>query len=85
MTPQDMADYKMRWKMAGGHRVLSHSDWHIEHKDWCRRNVERQSWSFEIYTGAYEHTFWFELEKDAEAFKSAFKRSVYPIDLTAGS
>lgn len=77
MNPQEMADYKMRWMMRGGYPVRIHSDLHIETKDWCRRNLERQHWSFENYTGAYEHTFWFERQSDADLFTAAFERSVY--------
>lgn len=64
----------MRWMQAGGYPVYAHSDLHIETKDWCRRNLERQHWSFDKLTGSYEHTFWFEHQADADRFRAAFPK-----------
>lgn len=71
-TPLEISDYKRKWKMSGGFAVVVHSDLDWKGKDWCRRNLERQQWSFDKWTGVYEHTFWFEAEAVANRFKKDF-------------
>lgn len=71
MTPQEISDYKMKWKP--GYSVPVHSDLHTECKTWCRKNLPRERWSMDTYTDVYEHTFMFELESDAELFADEFK------------
>jgi hypothetical protein len=69
-TPQEIAEYKQRWKMRGEYfSVPIHSDGDWRGKSWCRKNLQRQQWSFSTYTGVYEHTFYFENESDALKFK----------------
>lgn len=68
MTPQDISDYKLRWKP--GFTVRLHSDLVNEGKTWCRRHLERHQWSMSEYTNVYEHTFHFELLEDADRFRS---------------
>lgn len=72
MLPLDIFDYKRKW--APGYQVRLHSDLDIKGKDWCRRNLERWQWSMTSWTNVYEHTFNFEFEKSAEAFKETFGR-----------
>lgn len=70
MTPQEISDYKLRWRP--GYTVDVHSDLHIQCKDWCRKNLERWQWSMDTYTYVYSHSFHFELEEHANAFKLEF-------------
>ena len=71
MTPVEISEYKRRWK-PNGHVVDVHSDLHIQCKDWCRKNLNRWEWSMDTYTYVYAHTFYFELEESANAFKEKF-------------
>lgn len=70
MTPQEIFDYKQKWKP--GFTVRLHSDLDWEGKDWCRRNLDRHQWSFTSWTHVYEHTFHFEDESNAQSFKQHF-------------
>ena len=72
MTPQEIFEYKKSWLTAGGNPVRIHSDLDIEGKQWCRKNLERHQWSFQSYTGVYEHTFWFEDLKASQQFEQEF-------------
>jgi hypothetical protein len=72
MTPQEITDYKRKWKMDSPFIVKVHSDLHIAQKDWCRRNIERHHWSMDTFTAPYEHTFFFEFNAHAVAFKKEF-------------
>lgn len=72
MTPQEVFEYKSRWKSAGGYPVKIHSDLDWRGKDWCRRNLERHQWSFSSYTAVYQHTFWFENFLHAQQFEQEF-------------
>lgn len=74
MTPQEIADHKMRW--MPGHSVRLHSDLDVQGKDWCRRNLERHEWSFKTWTGVYEHTFYFENILAAQNFEMEFNNWV---------
>jgi hypothetical protein len=59
MTPQEISDYKLKWR-ANGVAVPLHSDLDVAGKDWCRRNLERHQWAFNPHTAVYAHTFLFE-------------------------
>lgn len=72
-TPQQISEYKQQW-MKNNHPVRLHSDKVIQGKEWCRRNLERWQWKMNTYTDVYEHTFYFEWDKDAKEFKEAFGR-----------
>ena len=49
MTPQEISDYKLKWR-ASGIAVQLHSDLDVAGKDWCRRNLERHQWAFNPHT-----------------------------------
>jgi hypothetical protein len=66
MTPQEVDDYKRKWRP--GFSVRLHSDLADRGKTWCRRHLERWQWSFAAYTDVYEHTFSFERAEDALEF-----------------
>ena len=72
MTPQQIFDYKLGWKP--GFSVRLHSDLHVDGKHWCKRNLEKQQWSFDTWTDVYEHTFRFELEEHAKQFEQLWPR-----------
>ena len=68
MTPIEIFEYKRAWLSAGAFPVRLHSDLDCQGKDWCRKNCQRHQWSFDSYTNAYEHTFWFEHKEHADEF-----------------
>lgn len=72
MTPQEVFEYKSRWKSTGGNPVRIHSDLDWQGKDWCRKRLERHQWSFSSYTANYEHTFWFEDPAHSQQFEQEF-------------
>lgn len=71
MTPQEIFEYKNAWK-PHSFQINLHSDLHIDCKDWCRKHLERWEWSMDTYTHVYAHTFHFEKEEYANAFKEKF-------------
>lgn len=71
MTPQEIFEYKQRWK-PNGHRVDVHSDLDVQCKDWCRKNLNRWEWSMDTYTYVYAHSFYFERQESADSFKDKF-------------
>ena len=75
MTPQEISEYKMRWK-PNSFQVDVHSDLDVQCKDWCRKNLNRWEWSMDTYTDVYSHSFYFEEEQAAEEFKRKFERWV---------
>jgi hypothetical protein len=66
MTPAEIFEYKNNWKP--GYTVRLHSDLVDQGKTWCRRRLERHTWSMTEYTNVYEHTFHFEDEIHANEF-----------------
>lgn len=70
MTPQEIFDYKLKWRP--GHKVDVHSDLDIRCKDWCRRRLNRWEWSMDTYTDVYSHSFYFEHQEHADEFQSEF-------------
>lgn len=74
MTPQEIADHKLKW--MPGHSVRLHSDLDVAGKDWCRKNLERHQWSFKAWTAIYEHTFYFENVLAAQNFAMEFSNWV---------
>lgn len=74
MTPQEIADHKLKW--MPGHSVRLHSDLDVAGKDWCRKNLERHEWSFKTWTAIYEHTFYFENVLAAQNFAMEFSNWV---------
>jgi hypothetical protein len=72
MTPQDIDDYKRHW--LPGYLVKLHSDLDVDGKTWCRRQLERHTWSMSKWTDVYEHTFHFEDIMAAQNFAMEFGR-----------
>ena len=67
MTPIEIHEYKLRW--FPGYSVPIHSDHSDLAKTWCRKNLSRHQWSMTTWTNVYEHTFHFESDNNAIAFK----------------
>jgi hypothetical protein len=70
MTPQQIADYKLKW--MPGYSVGLHSDLMDAAKVWCKRQVPKESWSCSTWTNVYEHTFHFEHIEAAQNFEIEF-------------
>ena len=71
MTPQEIFEYKNRWKPES-FQVDIHSDLDVQCKDWCRKNLNRWEWSMDTYTDVYSHSFYFEHESAAFSFTQKF-------------
>ena len=69
MTPQEIFEYRMRWKSS--FYVVIHSDMEYNAKIWCRSNLKPHLWKMRKWTGIYEHTMLFEDNDDAQQFKDA--------------
>lgn len=77
MTPQEIFEYKQKWMSTGNNNpVRLHSDLDTKGKDWCRKRLERQSWSMTTWTNVYEHTFYFESEIHANEFAKQWPRYI---------
>ena len=74
MTPQEIADHKMRWKP--GYTICLHSDLVDRGKTWCRSQLKQHQWSVTKWTDVYEHTFHFENEVHSQEFKKEFLKFV---------
>ena len=72
MLPLEIFDHKRRWKPEG-FRVTLHSDWRSMAKDWCKANIEQQSWDVNEYTDVYEDTWFFEHLEDSRSFIKELK------------
>jgi hypothetical protein len=68
MTPQQIADYKMRWMKESAVEVPIHSDLESVCKNWCKENLNQWQWKLTEWTNIYEHTFYFENELFAKEF-----------------
>jgi hypothetical protein len=70
VTPQEISDYKNRWRP--GYTVDIHSDLHVQCKGWCRKNLNRWEWSMDTYTDVYNHSYHFEKQEQADQFREMF-------------
>ena len=70
MTPQEITDYKQKWMSTKNYSVIFNDSMDVKAKDWCRRHLERHQWSMSAWTSQFEHTMFFEKEKDALKFAS---------------
>jgi hypothetical protein len=71
MTPQEIFEYKQRWR-ANAQGVPIHSDYDWRAKTWCRKHLERHQWSMDTYTDVYEHTVLFEHQHHAQQFTQEY-------------
>ena len=72
MTPQEIFEYKTQWRNNAWSMYID-PDADVFTKDWCRRNVERQDWSFEKYARQDDwHLILFHYRSDYNAFKANY-------------
>ena len=71
MTPQEIVDYKNKWRP--GHLVDVHSDMYTTCVSWCRKVFPQQSWYAKKYTDVYSSSYYFENERDATRFMEQFE------------
>ena len=76
MTPQEIFDYKLKWKMNEPYKVIVHSDKEHEGKDWCKEQVEPHKWDFVKWYNMYENIYLFEDKASADRFEQAMGRWV---------
>ena len=73
MTPQEINEYKLSWRP--GYSVQVDMDSDVWGKDFCRRKLMRQEWSFNKHTRPDDsHTFSFAQEEFAEVFLIAYNQ-----------
>jgi hypothetical protein len=71
MTPQELNDYKMRWRP--GYKVQVDVDSDVWGKNYCRKHVERHQWTFDKHTYPDDsHTFAFEQLEVALVFLKSY-------------
>ena len=66
MTPQEIFEYKMKWKP--GYAVRLHSDLRNVGKDYCKAKMFKEQWDMSTYTDNYEDTYYFQHKEDADKF-----------------
>jgi len=72
MTPQEIAEYKARWK-SNSWSCFVDPDADVWSKDWCRRYVPREDWSFDKFARQDDwHKVLFHFQTDMMAFKAAY-------------
>ena len=72
MTPQDIFDYRMKWRQRQNqYAVRLHSDLRNTGVSWCRTQLFSQQWDLKTFTNVYQHTFYFEYKQDYDQFKIA--------------
>tara|TARA_R110000868_G_scaffold295032_3_gene555448 strand:- start:42 stop:302 length:261 start_codon:yes stop_codon:yes gene_type:complete len=63
MTPQQISDYKLKWMLLeNNYMAVIHIDVSDKCKDWCKENLDKQSWIFGKWYGSYQHVIHFEKE-----------------------
>lgn len=73
MTPQEMFEYKTRWKSNNPSKVIVDIDSDVWGKDWCRDNIQRHEWSFDSFAFPDDsHLFYFEHKQHADNFLEAY-------------
>ena len=78
MTPLEIADHKRRWMSSGDNNPVNiHSDLREQAKDYCKTKMDQSQWIHRKHTDVFEDTFFFELEENAEAFRSEFEHDYY--------
>lgn len=70
MTPQEISDYKLKWRP--GIRVAIHSDLRSQAKDWCKLWLMPHHWTHVKWTGPYEDEFRFEKVRYAKGLVEKF-------------
>ena len=72
MTPQEIFDYKFKWK-SNAFNVPFHSDWEMKYVDWCKSKFNKWEWDLLRWSDVYEHIMIFEKKDHADKFKEFIK------------
>ena len=73
MTPQEIADHKMKWKPLSWNLFID-PDADVWAKNYAKRNFEKQSWGFQPYARQDDwHVMQFEHHSDFCSFKEAYE------------
>lgn len=75
MTPQQIFEYKLKWKKGTHYCVYIHSDLRSVAVGWCKK-LDKWEWSHIQYTCVYEDCFLFENKLVAQQFEEEFIRWV---------
>lgn len=71
MTPLEIADYKLTW--LPGFSAYIDPDADIFAKQWCKRNLQKKSWSFTPNARQDDwHKVLFETPEYLESFRQAY-------------
>ena len=68
LTPQEVFEYKNKWKP--GYTVRLHSDLRSQGKEFCKVQMFKHQWDMTKWTNVYEDTFHFEYKQDADSFSA---------------
>lgn len=72
MTPQEIFEYKNSWRADSWSSYID-PDADIWVKDWCRRNLPREEWSFVSNARQDDwHQIFFHFQSDWMGFKEAY-------------
>ena len=73
MTPQEVTDYKNKWKMAAYFLVHVHSDDRAKVQAWCKDFCFQWRYDIKTLTDNYTDTVRFQLSEDCDAFQEWYK------------
>lgn len=73
MTPQEINDYKNKWKMAAYFLVHVHSDDRAKVQAWCKDFCFQWRYDIKTLTDSYTDTVSFQLSEDCDAFQEWYE------------
>ena len=73
MTPQEVTDYKNKWKMAAYFLVHVHSDNRAKVQAWCKDFCFQWRYDIKTLTDNYTDTVSFQLLEDCDAFQEWYE------------
>lgn len=72
MSPQQIFDYKRKWLMSqNNHIAFIHIDVSDKCIEWCKENLNKESWDFKKWLEVYHHAILFEKETDLANFQDS--------------
>jgi hypothetical protein len=77
MTPQEIDDYKRKWRMGSYFLHHTHTDVRNDCVEWCKENCETQEWDIKYFTDIYGDTIRFESESRFNDFGEWYKDLKY--------
>lgn len=73
MTPQEINDYKNKWKMTAYFLVHVHSDDRAKVREWCKDFCFQWRYDIKTLTDNYTDTVSFQLSEDCDAFQEWYE------------